>query len=244
MKYLVIDDEFLARARLKELLLRIEPGAEIIEAENGQQAIELCEKYRPDKALVDIRMPGISGIELVYHLSALEHSPAVIFTTAYSEYALEAFDANAIDYLLKPVQIDRLRRALQKADPISKSQTDSLKETTRNMHISINQRGKIRLVSIPSICYAKAENKYILVKTAKEEYLMNETLNNLELELGEKFIRVHRNAVISIDHLEGLERNDEGQWCVFFRGIPDKVEVSRRQTPVIRGWLKKRSFND
>jgi two-component system response regulator AlgR len=244
MKYLVIDDEFLARARLRELLLRIEPGAEIIEAENGQQAIELCEKHHPDYALVDIRMPGISGIELVYHLSALEHSPAVIFTTAYSEYALEAFDANAIDYLLKPVQIDRLKRALHKADPITKLQSDSLKETTRNMHISINQKGKIRLVAISSICYAKAENKYILVKTDKDEYLMNDTLNNLERELGGKFIRVHRNAVISIDHLKGLERNDDGQWCVFFHGIDDKVEISRRQTPVIRGWLKNRPLSD
>jgi len=125
MKYLIIDDEFLARARLKELLLRIDPNAEVLEAENGQQAIDFCEKHRPDTALVDIRMPGISGIELVYHFSALENTPAVIFTTAYSEYALEAFDANAIDYLLKPVQIDRLKRALQKAHPISESQTHS-----------------------------------------------------------------------------------------------------------------------
>ena len=240
MKYLVIDDEFLARARLRELLLRIEPGAKVFEAENGQQAIDLCDKHKPDTALVDIRMPGISGIELVYHLSALDHSPAIIFTTAYSEYALEAFDANAIDYLLKPVQIDRLKRALQKAHPITSTQTESLRKTTRSMHISISQKGKIKLVPIQNICYLKAENKYVLVKTPREEYLMNDTLNNLETELGEPFIRVHRNALISTEHLEGLEKNEEGQWCVFFRGIPDKVEISRRQTPVIRSWLKNR----
>ena len=242
MKYLVIDDEFLARARLRELLLRIDPNAEIFEAENGQQALDLCEQHKPDTALVDIRMPGISGIELVYHMTALEQSPAVIFTTAYSEYALEAFEANAIDYLLKPVQVDRLKRALQKADPITKVQTESLKKTTRSMHISISQKGKIKLVPIQNICYLKAENKYVLVKTAKEEYLMNDTLNNLEAELGENFLRVHRNALISTEHLEGLEKNDDGQWCVFFRGIDDKVEISRRQTPTIRSWLKNRGL--
>lgn len=240
MKYLVIDDEFLARARLKELLQRLDPQAEVLEAENGQQAIDLCESHRPDTALVDIRMPGISGIELVYHLSGLEYSPSIIFTTAYSEYALEAFDANAIDYLLKPVQIDRLKRALEKADPITEVQSESLKKATRSMHISISQKGKIKLVPIQSICYLKAENKYVVVKTVKEEYLMNDTLNNLEKELGDTFIRVHRNALISTGHLEGLEKNDDGQWCVFFRGIPDKIEISRRQTPVIRSWLKNR----
>lgn len=238
MKYLVIDDEFLARARLRELILRIDPEAEIIEAENGQAAIEMCENHVPDTALVDIRMPGISGIELVYHLSALEHTPTVIFTTAYTEYALEAFDANAIDYLLKPVQIDRLRRALKKAEPITKVQTDSLRKSTRSLHISITQKGKIKLVPIKDICFLKAENKYLLVKTLREEYLMNDTLNNLEKELGDEFLRVHRNALISTAHLEGLEKNQEGQWCVFFRGIPDQIEISRRQTPAIRAWLK------
>jgi len=238
MKYLIIDDEFLARARLKELLQRIEPDAEVIEAENGQQAIEMCEIHKPQTALVDIRMPGISGIELVYHLSALPQTPSFIFTTAYSEYALEAFDANAIDYLLKPVQIDRLRRALKKAYPISKLQTESLRKSTRSLHLSISQKGKIKLVPIQNICYLKAENKYVMVKTTHEEYLMNDTLNNLEKELGEDFIRVHRNALISTRHLEGLEKNDDGQWCVFFRGIPDQIEISRRQTPVIRNWLK------
>lgn len=242
MKYLIIDDEFLARARLKELLVRIDPNAEVFEAENGQQAIDFCEKHRPDIALVDIRMPGISGIELVYHFSALENTPAVIFTTAYSEYALEAFDANAIDYLLKPVQIDRLKRALQKAHPISESQTQSLRKNSRSMHISISQKGKIKLVPIQNICYLKAENKYVMVKTPKEEFLMNETLNNLETELGESFLRVHRNALISTEHLEGLEKNEDGQWCVFFRGIDDTVEISRRQTPTIRAWLKSRGL--
>lgn len=242
MKYLVIDDEFLARARLTELLTRIDPGAIIIEAENGQQAIDLCEQHEPNTALVDIRMPGISGIELVYHLSALPHSPAIIFTTAHSEYALEAFDANAIDYLLKPIQIDRLKRALQKAHPITSLQTESLRKTTRSMHLSISQKGKIKLVPIQNICFLKAENKYVLVKTDKAEFLMSDTLNNLEQELGDNFIRVHRNALISTDHLEGLEKNEDGQWCVTFRGLPDKVEISRRQTPIIRSWLKKPRF--
>ena len=242
MKYLIIDDEIIARTKLKELLLRIDPSATVLEAETAQEAIEICMNEEPDTALIDIEMPGISGIDLVYHLTALNQTPpAIVFITAHTEYALEAFEANAMDYVVKPVQIDRLKRAIKKANPITKVQSETLKKSTSSRHISITQKGKIKLVPIEKICYMKAENKYVVIKTLTEDYLMNNTLNNFEKELGEKFIRVHRNALISTDYIESLERNDDDQWVVLFRGIPDKVEISRRQTPIIRKWLRRRN---
>ena len=238
MKYMVLDDEYLARARLKEMLKEISPKATIIEAENGEDAMEKYDIHRPELIMVDIRMPGMSGIEFAYHLSSLENPPAVIFTTAYDEYALEAFEANAIDYLLKPIQMERLQRAIQKVDPLTATQGKALKQKTDRSHIAVSLKGKIKLVPLSTVCYLKAENKYVVVRTPNEQFLINETLNDLETDLGDSFIRVHRNSLISTQYLEALEKIDEGKWCVLFRGIEDKIEISRRQTPTIRRWLR------
>ena len=239
MKYLVVDDEHLARARLKELIRRIKPDAKIIEAKNGEDAINMFEIHHPKIALVDIRMPGIGGIELAYHLSALEEPPAVIFTTAHNEYALQAFDANAIDYLLKPIHLERLQRALQKAEPLSNEQNQALKESDEERtHISVTQRGRLKLIPLKDIAFFKAENKYVVIKTSEGEYLLNDTLNQLQNDLGDGFIRAHRNALISTRFLEGMEKIDKDRWQVFLHGFDDRIEVSRRQRPIIRSWLK------
>ena len=239
MKYLVVDDEHLARARLKELVARIRPEAEIIEASNGEEAITQFETYKPSLALVDIRMPGIGGIELAYHLSSVEQPPAVIFTTAHNEYALQAFDANAIDYLLKPIEVERLNRALQKAEPLSDKQNQVLKKGDElRTHISVKERGRLKLIPLGDIGYFKAGNKYVTAKTRKAEYLLTETLNQLEEQLSHQFIRIHRNALISTKYLEGIEKISEDKWQVFFQVFDEKLEVSRRQKPIIRSWLK------
>ncbi len=239
MKYLVVDDEHLARARLQELVKRINPDAEVYEAANGEDAIQQFENYKPELALVDIRMPGIGGIELAYHLSSTDQPPAVIFTTAHNEYALQAFDANAIDYLLKPIKLERLQRALAKAEPLSLQQNQILKRgEEQRTHIAVRQRGRLKLISLGEIGFFKAENKYVVVKTKDAEYLINETLNQLEEELGDAFIRSHRNTLISTKYLEGMEKVDEDRWQVFFKGFEEKLEVSRRQKPVIRNWLR------
>jgi two-component system response regulator AlgR len=238
-QYLVVDDEHLARARLKELIRRIKPKSKILEAQNGEEAIDLFEIHRPKLALVDIRMPGIGGIELAYHLSALEHPPAVIFTTAHNEYALQAFDANAIDYLLKPIHLERLQRALQKAEPLTEEQNQVLKEGNDDRtHISVNQRGRLKLIPIKDIAYFKAENKYVVIKTHEGEFLLNDTLNQLEGELGDGYIRAHRNTLLSTQYIEGMEKIDDDRWQVTLQGFDDKIEVSRRQRPIIRSWLK------
>ena len=241
MKYLVVDDEHLARARLKDLVRRIRPGADIVEAANGEEAIVKFEKHKPQLALVDIRMPGIGGIELAYHLSTVDQPPAVIFTTAHNEYALQAFDANAIDYLLKPIHLERLKRALQKAEPLTEQQNEVLKHgEERRTHISVKDRGKLKLIPMRDIIMFKAENKYVVIKTARREYLLNDTLNQLEQELGDDFLRVHRSALISTGHLLEMEKIDDDRWQVSLRNLDEKVEVSRRQRPVIRSWLKGR----
>lgn len=238
-KYLVVDDEHLARARLKELIRRIKPDAKIIEARNGEDAIKLYEKHKPPTALVDIRMPGIGGIELAYHLSAQDQPPAVIFTTAHNEYALQAFDTNAIDYLLKPIHLERLQRALQKAEPLTDEQNLVLKQgEDERTHISVNQRGRLKLIPIKDIAYFKAENKYVVIKTKEGEFLLNDTLNQLETELGNGYIRAHRNALISTKYIEAMEKVDDDRWCVVLDGFNDKIEVSRRQRPIIRAWLR------
>jgi two-component system response regulator AlgR len=240
MKYLVVDDEYLARSRLLELIKRVSPEADVIEAENGEEAIDKYEEHKPRLVLVDIRMPGIGGIELAYHLSSLDPPPAVIFTTAHNEYALQAFDANAIDYLLKPIQLERLQRALSKAEPLTKQQSNVLgKGEQERTHIAVREKGRLKLIALADIGFFKAENKYVIVKSREGEYLINETLSQLENNLGNEFVRVHRNALISTRYLEGMEKIDFDKWQVFFREFDEKLEVSRRQKPVIRNWLRK-----
>ena len=238
-KFLVVDDEHLARSRLKELVLRIRPNAEVFESSNGEDAIHQFETHKPKLVLVDIRMPGIGGIELAYHLSSVDDPPAVIFTTAHNEYALQAFDANAIDYLLKPIQLERLQRALQKAEPLTEHQSEILKQgEDQRTHISVREKGRLKLIPLGEIGYFKAENKYVVVKTRQGEFLLNDTLNQLEKDLGDRFIRIHRNALISTKYLEGMEKISEDKWQVFFKSFDEKLEVSRRQKPVIRNWLR------
>jgi two-component system response regulator AlgR len=238
-RMLVVDDEHLARARLKELIRRVRPDTKVIEAQNGEDAIVLYEEYKPKLALVDIRMPGIGGIELAYHLSSVEDPPAVIFTTAHNEYALQAFDANAIDYLLKPIHLERLERALAKAEPLTEEQNLVLMDgDEERTHISVTQRGRLKLIPIRDIVYFKAENKYVVIKTMEDEFLLNDTLNQLENGLGPEFIRAHRNALIATKYIEGMEKDDLDRWQVFLHGLDDRIEISRRQRPVIRSWLK------
>ena len=239
MKYLVVDDEYLARARLNELIKQIDPNAEVIESENGEEAIQLFEIHHPRLALVDIRMPGIGGMELAYHLSGVEQPPAVIFTTAHNEYALQAFEANAIDYLLKPIQLERLRRAIVKAGPLTAQQNQVLVGgEEQRTHISVRERGRIKLIALKDIGFFKADNKYVVVKTMEAEYLINETLNQLEQELGDEFIRVHRNSLVSTRYLDGIEKIGSDKYQVFLHQFDEKLEVSRRQKPVIRSWIK------
>jgi two-component system, LytTR family, response regulator AlgR len=239
---LIVDDEKLARDRLRELLSDIGGYTVIGEAMNGAEAVEKTSELNPDVLLMDIRMPGMDGLEAAMHLMGMEHPPSVIFTTAYDQHALDAFDVNAVDYLLKPIRKDRLANALTKARKLTVRQVQELhharKEMPARTHISVHLRGNIRLVPVPDIIYFLADSKYVVVRTAGEEHLIEDSLVNLEKEFGERFLRIHRNALVATQFIKGIEKSTIGTWQVNLRGVDKKLDVSRRHTAAVRRWAR------
>ncbi len=238
LKTLIVDDESLARDRLRSLVEEIGGGTIVAEAGNGQQAIEAIQKEYPDVVLMDIRMPGMDGIEAAKHISDMKHPPAVIFTTAYGDYALDAFDAHAIDYLLKPIRKERLEDALKKAKVMTQSIIESLQEDlpeTRT-HISVFVQGNIRLIPVTKILFFKAEQKYISVFTKDGEVLIEESLKSLEVEFEEIFIRIHRNTLVKKSAIIALEKTEQGLF-VKLSDVEESLPISRRLQSAIKKLL-------
>jgi len=239
MRILIVDDESLARDRIKRILLEQNEHEVLGEASNGQEALQKIDALHPDVVLLDIRMPGIDGLEVARHLVGMDEPPAVIFTTAYDEYALEAFKVHAVDYLLKPVRPERLSEALQKALKPNKVQWKSLNRKEdgtpkARTHISSRTRRGIVLVPIGEIYYFRAEHKYVTVRHKDGEVLIEDTLKELETEFGERFLRGHRNCLVSMEHIQALEKNSSGQPCIRLRGIEETLDVSRRHVAKVR----------
>ncbi len=242
LKILVVDDEPLARDRLRELLADIAiqlPSAVVGEAGNGVAALEFLRDHAVDVVLADIRMPGMDGIELAGHLGAFRAPPAVIFTTAYDNYAVQAFDLNAVDYLLKPVRAQRLLVALQKVQAAQPADPELLASVGRAVrgggrtHLSCLERGRLLLVPVGEVLYFKADLKYVTARTVDREYLLDEALTHLESEFAERFIRLHRAVLVARTALAGFEKaagdDAEAYGWALLRGVPDKLPVSRRQ---------------
>lgn len=242
MNILIADDEPLARSRLKRLVDESESYQVVGEANDGKEVLLLCGKLNPDIVLMDIRMPDMNGLEAAYHLSNLANPPAIIFTTAFGEHALAAFNSNAVDYLLKPIRKDRLEEALKKARKVNRAQLLELgrnEETAHTRsHISAQISGNIHLVPVEEIYFFHAEQKYVTVRHKQGEVIIDEPLKSLEEEFTDRFIRVHRNALVSTSHLDSLEKNSAGQWMVKLRGVTEKLEVSRRHMTQVRKQLK------
>jgi len=236
MKILIVDDEPLARSRLQDLLGDIGNHQVVGEASNGRAAIEQTQQLGAEVVLLDINMPEMSGLEAAMHLSQLEHAPAVIFTTAYSEHALEAFDANAIDYLLKPIRRARLEQALNKAQPLQRSQLDktAADQHASRSHISAHQRGSIKLIPIEDIYYFHSDSKYVAVHHKEGEVLIDDSLKSLEQEFSQLFTRIHRNSLVANSCIEALEKVSDNHFQLRLRGCDKLLEVSRRQLPVVR----------
>ncbi len=241
MKILVVDDEPLARERLIALIKDL-PGREVVgEAGNGRQALQQVEDRSPEVVLLDIRMPGMDGLEVARHLAGLEGSPAVIFTTAYDQHALEAFDTRAVDYLLKPVRRERLAVALEKARCLTRGALEELRDGglgKSRSHISATLGGKMNLVPVDEIRYLLAEQKYVMVGCPGSQMLIEDPLKSLEKEFGARFLRIHRNALIAPRYVEALERDEAGRCCVRLRDMPDTLEVSRRLVGTVKRLLK------
>ena len=243
MKILIVDDESLARQRMRDLLTDL-GGTDIVgEAVNGSEAIEKSVTLKPDLLLMDIRMPVMDGLEAAMHLQGIENPPMIIFTTAYDQHALDAFEVNAVDYLLKPIRKERLGAALEKAQPITSKQLKEVslagdRKSSRSQ-ISVHMRGRITLIPVQDIIYFIADNKYVTVRTASEQHLIEESLVSLEEEFSDRFLRVHRSSLVNTDYLRGMEKNTAGHWRVLMKGIDEKLVVSRRHTPQVRRWVRR-----
>lgn len=240
MKILIVDDEQLARQRLRSVIKEIGTDEVVGDATNAEQALELVQSLQPDVVLLDIRMPGMNGIEAASHIMKLEQPPAIIFVTAYDEYALEAFEHHAVDYLLKPVRKERLERSLESAKRLSRAQLQALKEQddTGRSHISARLGGELRLIPIDDIRYFMAEHKYVTVRYTQGTVLIEESLRALEDAFEKVFLRIHRNALVSIRHIVALEKDKQGRHRVRLRDLEDAVEVSRRHLPTVRKVMK------
>jgi two-component system response regulator AlgR len=238
LRTLIVDDEAPARERLRSLLAELEDTEIVGEASTGEQALQLVVDLSPDVVLLDVRMPGMDGLEAAHHLSSLVEPPAVIFTTAYDEYAVNAFDAQAVGYLLKPIRKEKLAAALQQAGRLTRPQLQKLSAATatneRRTHISARTREGIKLIPVEEILFFLAQQKYTTVRHAKGEDLIEDSLRMLEEELGSQFVRIHRNALVSVKHLDAIERNAEGQYTVRVRGSGDALQVSRRMASELK----------
>ncbi len=243
-RVIICDDERLARERLVRLLEDI-GGYELVGlAEHGEDALRLVNDCEPDIVLMDMRMPVMDGLSCARQLAQRASPPAIIFCTAFDEHALEAFSVPAAGYVLKPVSRESLREALSRACRVNQLQLESLRQqparserSSCRSHITARTHRGIELIPIDEVRYFLADHKYVTVRHEQGEVLIDETLKELEEEFGDRFIRIHRNALLSLTYLEGLEVVATGQYRVRIRGLDERLVVSRRHLPELRETL-------
>ena len=239
LKVLIVDDEALARARLRTLLGDCTAPAARVDAEaaNAAQALAWLQHHPVDVALIDIHMPGADGLSLAQLLRTLPQPPAVVFVTAYAEHAVQAFELEAVDYLTKPVRLERLQSALQKIERLTQQTRGPWPDLPEEVLV-IQDRGRTERVPLSQVLYLKAELKYITVRTVARSYILEGALNELEDKYKDRFLRIHRNALIARRAVRALEKHHdpiEGEsWAVRLNGIDDLLLVSRRQLAAVR----------
>ncbi len=246
MKVLIVDDEKPARDRLRQLVDDFGKHEVVAEAANGEQAISMATAHRPDVVLLDIRMPGVDGIETAHHLNAMEAPPAVVFTTAYDEYAIDAFEARAIGYVLKPVRRERLENALEHAARVTGQMLNQLTAESRlkscRQHVCTRVHGELQLIPIVNIRYFNADQKYVTVHHGDEQHLIDDSLKALEEEFADDFVRIHRSAMVAVSHIDRLEKDAGGKTRVILRDSQtandDDLIISRRHLADVRRRLK------
>lgn len=249
LRILIVDDEAPARMRIRDLLTDLAetlPTELVGEAADGVEALEICATNKPDVVLSDVRMPRMDGIELAQHLGRLDVPPGLVFVTAFDQYAIKAFDLAAIDYLLKPVRAARLAEALTKAQSAI-LRVEQLRVLAPRGRVTLHsvERGRSLLIQVADVLYLRAELKYVTARTREREYLIEESLNQLEQEFGERFVRAHRNCLVAREALLGYERAQDGedggdpQWLLILNGVDERIHVSRRQWPQVKALLQK-----
>jgi two-component system, LytTR family, response regulator AlgR len=240
----LVDDEAPARLRLRELLKDFADVLVCGESEHGRKALSDIAEHKPDAVFLDIRMPGIDGLEVARTLAQTEDAPLVVFCTAYDDQALAAFDAKAVDYLLKPISRERMANALMRLRRILGKETQRNSVTTpkraRRTHFSVKARGQLKLVALNDVAYLHADTKYVELHTGAETFLLEESLVQLEEEFGEHFLRIHRSCLVTRQHVLGLARLPSGETQIRVRlpmGNPTReigLDVSRRNLPQVR----------
>ena len=247
LRIFIVDDEVPARLRMRALLEDIAaelPHQVVGEADNGARALEMLTApgMAADVLLADIRMPGMDGMELAARVRGLPRPPALVFTTACENFALQAFELNAADYLLKPIRAQRLLAALEKARHSLQGQAELLELAEGRRHLPVNERGRILLLPVADILYLRAELKYLTARTREREFLLDESLAHLEQEYPRRFLRIHRNCLVARHAITGFERDaDEGgdpRWRVVLNGLEDTLPVSRRQWPAVKAEME------
>lgn len=236
---LIVDDEHLARERLKRIASEYE-GLEVVgEAGNGIEALAKIEELDPDLVFLDIKMPGMDGLTAAKHIAKLEDPPGIIFCTAYDEFAIDAFDTLAFGYLVKPVQKEALDTVLSKAGKLTKVNKLAIEAgSDQRQSISAKTHQGIRLIPIDEIACFVADQKYVTIRADDgSEVLIDETLKELEEEFQERFLRVHRNTLVSIPHIKGLKRSSEGQYTVDLKTIDYEPVISRRHVSQVKAVL-------
>ena len=242
-RVLIVDDEAPARERLRRLLVELGDIEVIGEAANGSKAVRLAGELKPDVCLLDVRMPGMDGIEAARHMALLPQPPAVVFTTAYDNYAIAAFDTQAIGYLLKPVRAEKLRSSLQRAARLARAQLAAIARAdpardspvhAGRSHVAARLGEQLRLIPLADVYYFSADQKYTTVRHRHGSELIEDSLRALEEEFAARFVRVHRNALVNIDYLAAVERDAEGQHHVLLRELDERLAVSRRLAGELR----------
>lgn len=241
MKLLVVDDEPLARERLLRLLDRLRPEADCLEAESAEQALDMIEQHAPDLLLLDIHMPGMDGIELAARLDSVAQPPAIIFCTAYDEYALQALQHQTVAYLLKPVREAELARALDNAGRVNRVQLAALRleqgaesRGSERRQVSSQTHRGVETMAVADVRCFVAGDKYVTACGPDRELLIPDTLKDLEQEFGARFLRVHRNALVALEHVLRLQRDEAGTWRVVLEGIEEHPAVSRRHLAQVK----------
>lgn len=242
LKVFIVDDEELARVRLRSLLQEpgMPPNQVVGEAADARQAQAWLSTQGCDLVLLDVQMPGLNGTQLAAQWQTRPHAPAVVFVTAHPEHAVTAFELNAVDYLTKPVRRERLQAALERA-------TERIKARAQNTEdgpvLVLNDRGRVTRVPVHEVLYLKAELKYVTLRTAEHTYVLDDSLAVLEERLGDRFLRIHRNALVARRAVRALERRhvpgddeDNGKegWAVRLQGLDEWLAVSRRQVAAVR----------
>ncbi|GAA4855321.1 LytTR family DNA-binding domain-containing protein [Luteimonas vadosa] len=238
MRIVIADDEPLARERLRALLAE-QDGVELVaEAGDGREALHACAEHDPDLVLLDIAMPGIDGLEVARHLAAFEPRPAVVFCTAYDAHALSAFDAAAVDYLVKPVRAERLQAAIERARTFTIGRDHAGDGGKHRTHLCARLRGSLRLIPVEDVYYLQAEEKYVVVHHARGEDLIEESLKSLEDEFGDRFLRIHRNCLVARHEILELRRDPNGHVHAILHHGDHPLEVSRRCVAQLRDTVK------